>query len=185
MYSNPWTVIAENAPNIFRRNIPVYPELLQFHIIHVSKHVTKDQITVLILLSMFQNMLRKIKSPLWIRIPPLNDGKCRHRSTLCDLKPVIPVVTFLTKVYHVSGQCYDWWSPHPCSFTVNLGHLVNRVQVSCTFSKWKKSYKKDVDRRQGKGRRCCFGDRIYSFSCRAWYFALERFWRTGWIDPFV
>ena len=133
------------------------------HPLVVLNNFAGEELKLKLMTSMFQNMLRKIKSPLWIRIPPLNDGKCRHRSTLCDLKPVIPVVSFLTKVFHVSGQCYDWWSPHPCSFTVNLGHLVNRVQVSCTFSKWKKSYKKDVDRRQGKCRRCCLGTEFIHF----------------------
>ena len=33
---------------------------------------------------------------------------------------------------------------------------------------------------------CCLGDRIYSFPCRASYFALGRIWRKdGWIHPFL
>ena len=36
--------------------------------------------------------------------------------------------------------------------------------------------KKDKDRREGKGRRCCLGDRIDSMYCRASYFA------PGWYD---
>ena len=31
MYSNPQTVIVENAPNIFGRNISVYPEFSQYY----------------------------------------------------------------------------------------------------------------------------------------------------------
>ena len=34
------------------------------------------------------------------------------------------------------------------------------------------AYKKDKDSREGKGRHCSWGDRIYSFLCHARYFAL-------------
>ena len=35
------------------------------------------------------------------------------------------------------------------------------------------SQKKDKDRSKGKGRRLCLGERIYSISCRASYFAKD------------
>ena len=40
-----------------------------------------------------------------------------------------------------------------------------KLQMSCTLS-----IKKDKDSREGKGRRCCLEDRIYSIPCRASYF---------------
>ena len=43
--------------------------------------------------------------------------------------------------------------------------------------------KKDKDRRQGKGRRFCLGDRIYSTPCRDSDWALGGIWRIGWIAP--
>ena len=45
--------------------------------------------------------------------------------------------------------------------------------------------KKDKYRRKDKGRRCCLGDRIASIPCRVSYCALGRFWRIGWIHPFL
>ena len=38
--------------------------------------------------------------------------------------------------------------------------------------------KKDLYRREGKGRRCCLGDRIDQISCR---FSARVIWRHGWI----
>ena len=54
MYSNPRTVIAENAPNIFRRNISVYPELSQYIISHI-----KDPNWSLILITVFLKDITK------------------------------------------------------------------------------------------------------------------------------
>ena len=47
------------------------------------------------------------------------------------------------------------------------------------------AYKKDKYRREGKGLRCCLGNRIYSIICHASYFALGRFRRIGGIHPFL
>ena len=42
------------------------------------------------------------------------------------------------------------------------------------------SMKTDLYRREGKGRRCCLGDRIDSIPCRASYFAV---WAVQYIGP--
>ena len=50
----------------------------------------------------------------------------------------------------------------------NLVSLSNFLNVSDPYKDW--SLKKDLYRREGKGRRCCLGDIIYSVPCHASYF---------------
>ena len=59
----------------------------------------------------------------------------------------------------------------PSLTNVNADHFPLKIKAQLLQSQ----KKKDKYRRKGKGRRCCFGDRIYSFACHASYFAYDDF----------
>ena len=84
--------------------------------------------------------------------------------------PPPPIVGNLTQEI-MPGSAYEW---------VNLssGLKFQREKKILNFSlhNWPTTVlqKKDLYRREGKSRRCFWGDRIASISCRATYFAPER-----------